>query len=207
MIACLLGLGPTAGCDFFQELESLPEAGESGEAGEAGESGETGTPLDFGAGEACTVLDDVCPDQDTLHACDAATGELLSYSCATMCAQSEMLNFTCTPTADFSHGCWCAQPGQIKIDTCVQLEACLVDCGEGPGSACAFECFKRTDAQTVRLLGTLYHCADQACDPICASSPADCGICLLNARAGLFGDCGVEREVCNADQGDEPSWP
>lgn len=203
MIACI-ALFALTGCDFFQELESLPEAGED-ESGEV--ESDTGTPLDLGSEEPCTVLDDVCPDQDTLHSCDAASGELLSYPCAAWCAQSQMLNFTCTPTDDFSHGCWCASPGKIKVDTCSQLEACLIDCGEGPGSPCAFECFTRTDAQTIRLLGTLYHCADQACDEVCATSPLDCGNCLISARAGLFGDCGVEREVCNADLGDEPSWP
>ena len=199
-------LGALTGCDFFRELESLPEAGEdesgSGDLGadeDTGETGETG-------GEPCNVLDEYCSDQDTLHSCDVETGELLTYPCATVCGSGDLLNFTCTPTADFRHACWCVNPGAIKIDTCLQLDNCVVDCGD-PASTCAGECFTRTDAQTVRLLGALYSCADRACDEVCAASPYDCGSFLLAAKAGLWGDCGVAREVCNADEGDEPSWP
>ena len=209
-IALLLtGLG--SGCDFFKELQSLPEAGEDESGDGSGEDGDeesdTGTPTDIADEGPCDVLDDQCSDQDTLLSCDFDSGEVFSCPCASMCAESGMLNFTCTPTADFSHGCWCAQPGQFKLDNCLQLDTCITDCGGGPGDECALECFTRTDAQTVRLLGTLYHCADKTCDAICAESPIDCGNCLLSARAGLYGDCGVEREVCNADLNDEPSWP
>ncbi|KIG15252.1 hypothetical protein DB30_05796 [Enhygromyxa salina] len=200
-------IGALTGCDFFQELENLPEAGEdeSGEGdgtagtGDTGDAGETG-------GEPCDVLDEFCSDQDTLHSCDLATGELLTYPCATVCGSANLLNFTCTPTATFQHGCWCVNPGDIKLDTCLQLDTCVNECGD-PDSTCAGQCFTRTDAQTVRLLGALYSCADRACDEICASSPADCGSCLIAAKAGLWGDCGVAREVCDADQNDEPSWP
>lgn len=189
-----------AGCDFFRELESLPEAGEdeSDDESEAETAGETG-------GEPCTVLDDHCSDQDTLHSCNFETGELDTYFCAALCGDG-LLNFTCTPTSDFRHACWCVSPGPIKIDTCVQLEECLTECGD-PSSACSNGCFEQTDIQTVRLLGTLYSCADRACDELCVASPAECGSCLLAARAGLWGDCGLQREVCDADVGDEPSWP
>jgi hypothetical protein len=188
------------GCDFFQELQSLPEAGEEESGGDSEGDSESET-----GGEPCTVLDDYCSDQDTLHSCNLETGEIDTYFCAAMCGDS-LLNFTCTPTGDFRHACWCVSPGQIKIDTCVQLEGCLAECGE-PGSDCSNGCFERTDYQTIRLLGTLYSCADRACDELCAASPADCGGCILSARAGLWGDCGLQREVCDADVGDEPSWP
>lgn len=204
----LLAVG-ASGCDFFRELQSLPEAGEdgtaddesddSGDADESGESGETGDA------EPCDVLDESCSDQDTLWSCDYDSGELVSYNCAAWCGEGALLNFTCTPTADFSHGCWCVAPGDIKLDSCAQLELCVIECGGDPSSECTNSCFERTDAQTIRLLGTLYSCADRTCDQLCVASPGDCGGCLLTARAGLYGDCGVEREVCDADSTDE--WP
>jgi hypothetical protein len=187
-------------CDFFRELESVADAGETEETGDTGGTGETG------GDEPCTVLDDRCSDQDTLHSCNFTTGEVDTYLCAALCGQVS-LNFTCTPTADFRHACWCVTPGKIKVDTCTQLEQCIVDCGGDPAAPCTQACFERTDAQTVRLLGTLYSCADRACDSLCAASPSECGACLLTAKAGLWGDCGLQREVCNSDVGDEPSWP
>lgn len=200
--ASALLLTGASGCDFFKELESLPGAGETGGETDAG-TGET-----FGdgtGGEPCDVLDERCSDQDTLHACDYESGEMLTLNCASVCGQS-LLNFTCTPTADFRHACWCVSPGAFKLRTCAELEQCIIDCGD-PDSDCASACFEDTDAQTARLLGALYSCADQTCDNVCAASPADCGSCLLAARAGLWGDCGVERSVCDADETDEPSWP
>jgi hypothetical protein len=185
------------GCDFFRELESRPEAGEDDSDDGSETEGETGS-------EPCTVLDDHCSDQDTLHSCNFESGKLDTHYCAALCNGG--LNFTCVPTADFRHACWCVSPGKIKIDTCAQLESCLDGCGD-PSSACSHNCFGRTDYKTIRLLGTLYSCADRACDDLCAASPVDCGSCLLAARAGLWGDCGLQREVCDADLGDEPSWP
>jgi hypothetical protein len=201
LLLCAISI---AGCDFFKELESLPEAGED----ESGDGGDYGTGETGADGEPCDVLDEHCADQDTLRTCNFETGALETVDCVTACGQYSELNFTCTPTAEFLHGCWCVAPGNIKIDTCAQLESCVIDCGGDPDSSCVMACFGRTDAQTVRLLGTLYSCADRTCDELCAASPADCGTCLLAARAGLWGDCGVEREVCNADEIDgEPSWP
>jgi hypothetical protein len=200
VLLILVTASAVSGCDFFRELESVAEAGESDDGTEdAGTetAGETGD-------EPCTVLDDHCSDQDTLHSCNFETGAIDTYVCAALC--DGLLNFTCTPTADFRHACWCVEPGAIKIDTCAQLEVCLAECGD-PESACSNTCFGRTDYQTIRLLGTLYSCADRACDDLCAASPAECGSCLLAARAGLWGDCGLQREVCDADIGDEPSWP
>jgi hypothetical protein len=192
------------GCDFFRELESLPEAGEDG-SGDGTESGSESESESETGDQPCTVLDDHCSDQDTLHSCNFETGELDTYYCAALCGEN-LLNFSCVPTADFRHACWCVSPGEFKIDTCVQLETCLAECGD-PASACSNGCFEQTDYQTVRLLGTLYSCADRACDDLCAASPADCGACLIAAQAGLWGDCGLQREVCDADASDEPSWP
>lgn len=194
-----------AACDFFRELESAPGAEETGDTGD-GDQADAGTGDTGSADEPCTVLDDRCSDQDTLHSCNFETGEIDTYLCVALCGQNSM-NFTCTPTADFRHACWCVTPGAIKIDTCSQLEDCIVDCGGDPASPCTQGCFEQTDAQTARLLGTLYSCADRACDDLCEASPAECGACLIAAKAGLFGDCGLQREVCDSDLGDEPSWP
>jgi hypothetical protein len=206
-LTVLIALG-ASGCDFFRELQSLPEAGEDGTAeDESGGTGNTGETGDTGGGQPCDVLDESCSDQDTLQSCDFESGELLTYDCGAWCGEGALLNFTCTPTADFSHGCWCVEPGDIKLDSCSQLELCVFECGGDPNSQCTSSCFQRTDAQTIRLLGTLYSCADRACDELCVASPGDCGSCLLSARAGLWGDCGLAREVCDADVTDEPSWP
>jgi hypothetical protein len=203
-LAVLIGFA-ISGCDFFRELQSLPEAGEDGTAeDESGESQDSDESGETGDAEPCDVLDEACSDQDTLHSCDFESGELLTYDCGAWCGEGALLNFTCTPTADFSHGCWCVEPGNIKLDSCAQLELCVYECGGDPASACTQACFERTDAQTIRLLGTLYSCADRTCDELCVASPADCGSCLLSARAGLWGGCGVEREVCDADTTDEP---
>jgi hypothetical protein len=203
-LALVITVG-ASGCDFFRELQSLPEAGEDGTADdESGESEDTGESGETSDGEPCDVLDEVCSNQDTLLSCDYDSGELVTYDCAVWCGEEALLNFTCTPTADFTHGCWCVAPGDIKLDSCWQLETCMIECGGDPNSSCMNSCFDRTDAQTIRLLGTLYSCADRACDDLCVASPGECGSCLLAARAGLYGDCGVEREVCNADSNDEP---
>lgn len=205
-LAVVIAVGAT-GCDFFRELQSLPEAGED-ESDESGDS-ESGTSESGETGDdgPCDVLDESCPNQDTLLSCDYESGELVSYDCAAWCAEGSLLNFTCTPTADFQHGCWCVGPGDIKLDSCSQLETCVIECGGDPSSSCTNGCFERTDAQTIRLLGTLYSCADRTCDALCAASPSECGSCLLAARAGVYGDCGVEREVCDADSTDESGWP
>jgi hypothetical protein len=205
LVVAVASLSGASGCDFFKELQSLPEAGEDGTGTD--EDDETDSTGETGDAEPCDVLDESCPDQDTLSSCDYESGELVTYDCGTWCGEASLLNFTCIPTADFTHGCWCVSPGDIKLDSCWQLEVCIVECGGDPNSACVGACFDRTDAQTIRLLGTLYSCADRACDESCAASPADCGACLQAARAGLWGDCGVEREVCDADTTDETPWP
>ncbi|NVB40027.1 hypothetical protein G6O69_19435 [Pseudenhygromyxa sp. WMMC2535] len=199
-LALSLALG---GCDFFQELESLPGAEETDTGDDDDTDGDDDDTSDDDD-EACTVLDDYCADQDSLWTCDYDSGELVNYDCASVCGTS--LNVTCTPTESFQHACWCTTPGSYKNKSCSELEACLTNCGD-PATDCAAACFASTTAQTARLFGSLYSCADLACDAICASSPDDCGSCLVAARAGLWGDCGVERSVCDADATDEPSWP
>jgi hypothetical protein len=196
-IALVLAL---PGCDFFKELQSEnPE-----ETGTDDEAGDTADETADDTAGTCDVLDEHCEDQDTLVNCNPETGELVTLECAALCG--EQLNFTCTPTADFTHGCWCVVPGNIKLATCTELEACISECGD-PNSTCSQACFGDTDAATIRLLGTLWSCADLSCDEICATYPADCNGCLASARAGLWGDCGVERSVCDADELDDQPWP
>jgi len=187
-------------CDFFKELQSDPDAGGTDEAGD-----DTTDGTDTGSDEPCDVLDEHCADQDTLVSCDPDSGELVTSQCAALCGDT-LLNFTCTPTANFVHGCWCVSPGNIKLTACAELEDCVNGCGD-PNSTCSQSCFADTDATTIRLLGTLWSCAVIACDEICAMYPADCNSCLASAQAGLWGDCGVERSVCDADKTDEPTWP
>jgi len=205
--ALSIGLVST-GCDFFKELQSDPDAGEGTDGGEtaSSETGTDGSDATAETGDAgpCDVLDETCSDQDTLNSCNFESGELVTYNCAVVCG-SELLNFTCTPTDSFIHACWCVSPGAIKQRTCYNLEDCIADCGD-PESDCASNCFGDTDSQTVRLLGSLYSCADRACDSLCASTPEQCSDCLGAARAGLWGDCSVERSVCDADELDQP-WP
>ncbi|MFV8755131.1 hypothetical protein ACNOYE_31675 [Nannocystaceae bacterium ST9] len=192
------------GCDFFKELQSV----DSGDTGtDTGDTDTDETADDTGdetSDEPCDVLDEHCENQDTLVTCDAESGELITWECASLC--DTFLNFTCTPTDEFTHACWCVSPGNIKLTTCAELEVCVNNCGD-PDGTCSQQCFADTDATTIRLLGTLWSCADLACDEICATYPEDCSSCLGSARAGLWGDCGVERSVCDADQTDEPSWP
>lgn len=191
----------TTGCDFFKELQSDPDAG--GETGDDTTAGDdTGGETAGTDGEPCDVLDEHCSDQDTLNSCDFESGELVTYSCAALCG-TELLNFTCTPTDSFLHACWCVSPGANKLRTCSDLEICINECAD-PASSCSANCFADTDPQTVRLLGALYSCADRACDEVCAAAPEECSNCLGAARAGLWGDCGVERSVCDADELDDP---
>lgn len=211
----LLALLGTAGCDFFQELESLPEAGggeESGEdSGTEGEGGE-GTPTDLGDGQPCTTLDDVCLGQDSLISCDPETAELKAHDCGTLCAQNGQLNFTCSVLSvdtGLAHGCWCSSPNNVKIDACNDVDQCIFNCGAFPDLAgeCTEACLSRTDASTIRLLGSLYHCADLSCDAACAQDPFSCMDCVLSARAGLYGDCALERAFCDSDTNDDIPWP
>ena len=63
-------------------------------------------------------------------------------------------------------------------------------------------------ATTARLYGALVLCAEAACEDECLEVPEGCGECISLARAGLYGDCGVERSVCDADRPDDGfPWP
>jgi hypothetical protein len=198
-IALVLAL---TGCDFFKELQS-ENTDETAGTDETADADETADET-AGTDGPCDVLDEHCEDQDTLVSCNPETGELVTSQCAALCG--DLLNFTCTPTDSFVHGCWCVGPGNIKLATCTELEACIAGCGD-PNSTCSQQCFADTDATTIRLLGTLWSCADLSCDEICAEYPGECSGCLASARAGLWGDCGVERSVCDADELDDQPWP
>jgi hypothetical protein len=183
-----------AGCDFFRELES-EDAG-----AETGTSGDSGDPY-----ADCDLSDDYCEDQDRISSCDFSTGELSEVDCGVLCGS--YINFTCTAVATGQHACWCVEAGSNKIDSCTQLEVCLADCGAGLTGSCGEKCFSRTLATTVRLYGALVHCAESECSEMCFDYPESCNSCLAAAKQGLYGDCGVERNVCDSDDNDDPDWP
>jgi hypothetical protein len=182
------------GCGFFQELEGDESEGTEGTEGELLETGD------------CSMADDLCASQDTIHHCEADSGELHLFDCAGLCGTST--NLSCIATGGGSHGCWCVSPGAQKLDSCSQLEACLTGCGGDLLGGCGENCFSRTDAVTVRLYGSLVYCAEQACHEHCLAYPDDCGNCIVAARDGLYGDCSVARSICNNDpSGLEEPWP
>jgi hypothetical protein len=185
-------------CDFFNELQSADS--ETGEGdGDGDGDGESGSET----GGECTLQDDMCVSQDNLLSCNFETGELEDLNCANLCAPN--INVACMMAPSTVHACWCAVPGDIKIDSCTQLESCLNNCGPAATEECGWNCLDRTDASTVRLLGALLSCADIACDQICKDDINVCADCLLSARAGLYGDCSIERSTCDQDSS-EP-WP
>jgi hypothetical protein len=183
-IALLLML---TACDFFKELQS-ENTDETGDD-EVGDTDTDGTAEETASDQPCDVLDEHCENQDVVVNCNPETGELVTSQCAALCGD-QLLNFTCTPTESFIHGCWCVSPGNLKLTTCTELETCVNECGD-PNSACSQQCFVDTDATTVRLLGTLWSCADRSCDEICAAYPGECGVLLAAAKSGLWGVCGV----------------
>ena len=154
----------------------------------------------------CDPADDHCESQDRLLRCDEALGTQQSWDCSIVCQNSGALNFTCLDSG-MGHACWCVQAGTQKIDSCSQLESCLSDCGDQILASCGEQCFSRTTFQTIRLYGALVSCADRYCADICEQSPESCASCIVSARAGTIGDCGVERSVCDADENDENPWP
>lgn len=190
------------GCDFFQELESTAqdETSTGGEdtGDEASETGETGD------GGPCEAIDDRCDSQDVLHSCDLDSGELTELNCASACGGGAFMNFTCLMSPSGAHGCWCVLPGEFALDGCAQLEACLGGCTT---DACADSCFGRASVPSIRLLGALFHCAETDCAEFCEESIEACNSCILATRAGVYGGCGVERSVCDADTVDEIPWP
>jgi hypothetical protein len=137
-----------------------------------------------------------------LSSCDLASGVLTDYNCATLCNGN--LNFTCLSNPDGQHGCWCVQPGDIALDGCAQVEVCIAGCTT---ANCTNGCFGRASTPTIRLLGALFHCAESDCEAQCEASAETCNSCILATRAGVYGGCGVERSVCDADTVDEIPWP
>jgi hypothetical protein len=192
--ALFLALAGAPACEFFRELESVSQD-ETGTGSETGDEGDG----------ACELADDHCEDQDRIRSCNLETGEITSVDCGLLC--SPLINFTCTPVSTGQHACWCVEPGAHPLDACTGLEACLSDCGPEVEGACGEKCFGRATATTVRLYGALIHCANEECADTCAEYPDGCAACVESARAGLYGGCGVERSVCDADEDDEPDWP
>lgn len=186
-------------CGFFDELEPLGDETTGGE--------DTGAEDGTGDGETgdaagCTIVDDRCDSQDVVESCDLETGELSTLNCAVLCGGS--LNVTCLQGPTGQHGCWCVSPGVTALDGCGALEACLLNCTT---TACSDGCFDRASTSTIRLLGALYHCAEQDCESICTETPEGCNSCILATRSGVYGNCGVERSVCDSDDVDDYPWP
>jgi hypothetical protein len=190
----LLLAGLPLGCDFFDELESDPIESTSTDGGDGDGDGD-------GDGH-CGLEDDRCASQDLLTSCDLATGTLTDYNCASVCGAS--LNFTCLSSGNGQHGCWCVQPASIALDGCADLEVCVSECAT---PECSSACFSRASTPTIRLLGALFHCAESDCEDLCKESAEVCNSCILATRAGVYGGCGVERSVCDADTVDEIPWP
>jgi hypothetical protein len=196
-LVAVAGILPALGCDFFRELDSEESAGTSTGTGGSGSSGGSGS-----GGGPCTVVDDDrCGDQDTLESCNEEDGVVTTYDCGLECGV--YTNFTCIRAASGQHSCWCTGPGQQKVYSCTELEACLSGCGWDDTTGCADQCFARTTASTVRMYGAVVHCAFAACEPLCASDPASCDPCIQAALAGQAAGCALERSVCNADTNDE----
>jgi hypothetical protein len=190
----------SAGCAFFQELESI-ESAEDGTGEEA--DTDTGTEGDDD-GEPCTLADDTCDDQDTVRSCDLAEGDVTIHDCGALCGQNT--NFTCVDVGTGQHGCWCVAPGTQKVYSCSELEDCLFGCGDGPDDLCTNQCFARTTAATVRMYGALVFCAHSGCESVCEENPAQCAGCIDQALSGESAGCQLERSVCDVDRNDEP-WP
>lgn len=197
-----LSLLAATGCDFFKELEgNESETGESSTESSTGdESGDTG---ESGDGPCIPGQDDFCSAQDLLEACDPDSGELVTFDCAAACSPN--LNVSCLQVGTVQ-SCWCAAPGNNKIDSCSELEDCLDSCGANAYAGCGDACFGRTDASTIRLFGSLLHCAEESCAVICDADAVACTNCLYDARAGLIGDCALERSICDMDSNGD-TWP
>jgi hypothetical protein len=209
-LGIVLVLALASGCAWFKELQSAESVdgtgtGDDTEAGTEDESGDDDT-ASTGDGACEIAEDDRCADQDTLHSCDPATGELTEYACADLC--SGTMNFSCViASADARHGCWCVVAGDQKLLTCTELEGCLLDCTDDSTSACADACFAKTNAGTIRTYGALVSCAHHECDDTCREEPASCAGCISTAIASGMGDCTLERSVCDADAAGDPWWP
>lgn len=192
------GLGAT-GCDFFQELESA----DSAETGET--DGDTEGDAEPVEGACSVPRDDRCLNQDIIQRCDPQTKEAVAEDCGVQCGS--FLNFSCVNTGA-GHGCWCVEPGAQKVYSCTELEDCLQGCVLDATSECANRCFDRTNDSTIRMFGSLVHCAHDQCHDICIDSPQLCATCIDSGIREGAGECGLERSVCNEDRNDEePYFP
>ncbi len=197
----VLGLG-SAGCDFFKELESVPETTATDTQTDS-ESGGADTEATEAA--PCTLADDDrCLNQDTVQSCTLTDGIVREIDCPALCG--EFTNFSCVATGSGQHACWCVEPGSIKVLTCYDLEACLAGCPLD-SMACADQCFGRTDATTIRIYGALVHCAENSCETTCADVPEACAACVDAARIEGSGGCSLPRAVCDADRDPDQPWP
>ncbi len=195
--------GPwAAGCDFFQELESVPGATETGTG--------TGTGTgDASTGEteeaACALSnDDRCLDQDTVASCSLQDGTVSEVDCVAECGV--FVNFSCVTTGSGQHACWCVEPGANKVLSCSELEDCMEGCDPSSPLSCADTCFARTNALTVRIYGALVHCAEQTCQQTCIDSPFDCLACINSARIDGGGGCSLPRAICDDDRNADDPW-
>ncbi len=195
--------GPWAtGCDFFQELESVPGATTT----ETDTDTDTeGTASESTQGAACEVLnDDRCLDQDTVASCSPADGTMSEVDCVALCGS--YVNFSCVLTGSGQHACWCVEPGDYKVLSCAELEDCMEGCDLSGSLECADTCFSRTDALTVRVYGALVHCAEATCMETCAQTPEQCLGCIEAARTEGSGGCSLPRAVCDDDRNPDEPW-
>lgn len=193
----------SSGCGFFEELQSADSVGTDteGEDTDAAETGDLDTDTDAAA---CDFPhDDRCGNQDLIEHCDpdALTSEL--YDCSALCGT--FVNFSCITTGTAQHGCYCVEAGNYKQYSCTELEDCLAGCfADG---ACEDQCFGRTTASTIRMLGSLVYCANDACHQTCIDAPNDCGTCIATTIAAGTGDCTLPRSICDSDINDDPNAP
>lgn len=190
---CSVGCG-----DFFEELGSADSVGGETEGEQMGALAPAGGDCEF-------PTDDRCGDQDTIEQCqpDALTYEV--FDCNALCGQ--LVNFSCITTGTAQHGCYCVESGTYKQYSCTELESCLADCTADASGACEDQCFGRTTASTVRLLGALVYCANDECHDSCIEAPEFCGTCIAETIAAGTGTCNLARSVCDNDQNDDPNAP
>lgn len=201
-LALALAAPAGAGCDFFRELESEPVADTDGGSGTGTGDTDTGDPDD---GPCELALDDRCIDQDTVHSCDPASGELSELYCPALCGTNT--NFACVSASTGQHACWCVAPGNNKTLSCTELESCLESCETAPDLSCADRCFSRTDAPTIRILGALLHCAEASCEQTCLDFPSSCVACVTAARVQGEGGCSLPRAICSDDRNPDDPYP
>ncbi len=205
LLAGTLGLAG-GGCDFFQELESDPNAQATDTDTDTDTDGPSGG-ASSGDTESvpCEIPgDDYCLDQDTVLSCNPADGVQSRVDCPALCGS--FVNFSCVGTATGQHACWCVEPGSTKVLSCSEVEQCIGDCEAG-SLTCAEQCFGRTEALTIRIYGALVHCAQSTCRDRCLEDPAACSACIDSARQTGSGGCSLERAVCDDDRNPEDPWP